>query len=463
MTLRKNVPNYKHQAAPARDNLSHLTAHSTAVVTQQITDNPRMQFVTPSPQEYSLHLGRLRLARLITLACLAVCVLITPALLAIQLPQIYLLSVLFLAASLTLVSSLASRRQDGTDRGSSAAELCSQLLFDLATLSAVLYLSGGATNPLISLLLPPIAFAALALPGMQVALIGIAAIAAYSLLMLFYLPLPIADVARATQLHLIGMWLTFVVSAGLIGWIVLRMSQRIRMRDAELAATREQALRDERVTAIGTLAAGAAHELGTPLATMALVVGELEQDQRLPTETRADATLLRQQIGLCKNIISNLSRRAGAERLENIERRAADRWLDQLRQHWHSLCPQTTSQLNIISLGNAPELAADPRLEQALLNLLNNAAQASDTPIEIRLSWDASRISIEVLDRGPGFPPEVLDLCGRHALPAHASGCGIGLLLTCSAINQLGGELHLSQRDGGGAAARIDLPHLSAC
>lgn len=95
MTLRKNVPNYKHQAAPARDNLSHLTAHSTAVVMQQITDNPRMQFVTPSPQEYSLHLGRLRLARLITLACLAVCVLITPTLLAIELPQIYLLSVLF--------------------------------------------------------------------------------------------------------------------------------------------------------------------------------------------------------------------------------------------------------------------------------------------------------------------------------------------------------------------------------
>ena len=419
-----------------------------------------MSLLPPSSQEYSLHLGRLHAARFFTLAALALCVLIAPALLGIQLPQVYLLGVLLLAAGLTLLKHLDSRRAGCAQNGTRASELCSQLLFDLATLSAMLYLSGGATNPLISLLLPPVAFAALALPAVQVAIVGTAAIAAYSLLMLFYLPLPIADVARATQLHLVGMWLTFVVSAGLIGWIVLRMSQRIRMRDAELAAAREQALRDERVTAIGTLAAGAAHELGTPLATMALIAGEFERDAHLPAETRADAALLRQQIGLCKDIISGLSRRAGAERLENIERLPADRWLDRLRQHWHSLCPQADSRLEVVSPGAAPELAADPRLAQALLNLLNNAARASAAPVEIHLGWDEACISMEVLDRGPGLPPEVLDLCGRSALPTHADGCGIGLLLTCSAINQLGGRLHLAQREGGGARARIDLPRL---
>ncbi|WP_415035780.1 ATP-binding protein [Azonexus sp.] len=426
-----------------------------------------MSFATLPSQEFAPHLARLRAVRVVTLALLALCVMIAPALLSITLPQTYLLSVLFLAAGVTLLAHLQSKKpaSASTLEHASANALCSQILFDLATLSAVIYLSGGATNPLISLLLPPVAFAALALPGRQVIAVTAAAVSAYSLLMLFYLPLPIADVARATQLHLIGMWLTFVVSAGLIGWIVLRMSQRIRLRDAELAAAREQALRAERVTAIGTLAAGAAHELGTPLATMALLVGEFTEDTRLPAETREDAVLLQQQIAQCKSIISTLSRRAGAERLENIERLAADRWLNQLRQHWHSLRPQANSQLNIASLGPAPLLAADPRLAQALLNLLNNAARASAesdiNSIEIRLSWDAAHLIIEVLDRGPGFPPEVLDLCGRHALPAHTEGCGIGLLLTCSAINQLGGRLLLRQREGGGATARIELPRLA--
>jgi two-component system, sensor histidine kinase RegB len=409
---------------------------------------------TADNNEYLSHLHRLLHVRWIMLALMSMLVLIAPTLLDIVLPQMVMLLIIGVGAGINAIGHYYFKRR----QSASASELCSQLMIDIGTLSALIFFSGGATNPLVSLLLPPVAIAALGLPRRQVIVVGATALAAYSLLMLYYLPLPIANAARATQLHLVGMWLTFSVSALLIGWIILRMSQLIRQRDAELASAREQALRDERVMAMGTLAAGAAHELGTPLATMALIAGELAQDPQQNPAARADLALLRQQIGICKDIITGLARRAGAERLENTLSQPVDRWIDALRQKWHALRPEASSCLIVGSHGAAPRIVDDPRLEQALLNLLNNGANAARQPLEIRLSWTASRIAIEIRDDGPGFPESVLEVCGSQKLPSHEGGCGIGLLLTRSAIEQLGGSLFLSNPDDGGALACLQLP-----
>jgi two-component system sensor histidine kinase RegB len=235
------------------------------------------------------------------------------------------------------------------------------------------------------------------------------------------------------------------------------MTRLIRERDAELAAAREQALRDERVMAIGTLAAGAAHELGTPLATMALLAGELARDEQLPDAAREDIALLREQIAACKTIITGLSRRAGAERLENADLQPVDRWLDAVRQRWHALRPQAESHLAVSGAQPVPLIAADPRLEQALLNLLNNAASASSQAIDVGLAWNADGITIDVRDHGPGFPEEILEQGGRQAFPAHEHGSGIGLMLTRAALEQTGGCLSLSNPPDGGALARLEL------
>jgi two-component system sensor histidine kinase RegB len=280
--------------------------------------------------------------------------------------------------------------------------------------------------------------------------------------MVYYLPLPMPDATRATRLHLIGMWLIFVLSAAMISWIIVRMTRQIRERDAELATAREQGLRDERVMAMGTLAAGAAHELGTPLGTMALLAGELANDPALSQPVREDIALLRQQIGVCKEIITGLSRRAGAERLENAPFEVANLWLDSLRQRWHAARPQASSRLVVASDGSAPEILADPRLEQAILNLLNNAANATPSPLEIRLTWGTDSLCIDIRDHGPGFPLEVLALGGQTSFPAHERGSGVGLMLTRSAIEQLGGNLTLSNPEDGGALARIELPRIHA-
>lgn len=409
---------------------------------------------TTENADHLANLRRLVATRWLVFAALVLLILLTPSLLEVPLPLWPLLAIIGIAG---LFNAITRWRLRGASKAS-PCEFFVQLLFDIGVMSALVFFSGGATNPLVSLLLPPVAIAALTLPARFVTLISGIAIAAYSLLMLFYLPLPMPDAMRATRLHLIGMWLIFVISAVMIAWIIVRMTRLIRQRDAELAAAREQALRDERVMAMGTLAAGAAHELGTPLGTMALLAGELAQAPGLDAPLRDDIALLRQQIGVCKEIITGLSRRAGAERLENTPVQPLDRWVDNLRQHWHAARPQAGSRLIIASDGAAPDIVADPRLEQALLNLLNNAANVTTCPLEIRLSWCSYNVCIDILDCGPGFPAEVLELGGQATFPTHERGSGIGLILTRSAIEQLGGTLTLSNPDEGGALARVELP-----
>jgi len=419
-----------------------------------------MPFITSTADgtDHLANLRRLVASRWLVLAATALLVLLAPGLLDIPVQQPLLLAILAVNAAFNAITQWHL----GKAKAATAYELFSQLLVDIAALSALVFFSGGATNPLVSLLLPPVAIAALTLPWRGVLGIGLVAVAAYSTLMVFYVPLPLPDASRATHLHLVGMWLTFVVSATMIAWFVVRMTRLIRQRDAELAAAREQALRDERVMAMGTLAAGAAHELGTPLGTMALLAGELAHDlaahPAIPETVHQDLAQLRQQIGICKQIITGLSRRAGAERLENTPLEAADTWLAGIRLHWHAVRPQAASRLILASDGPAPEIPADPRLEQAVLNLLNNAANASPAPLELRLSWSGQGLGIDIRDHGPGFPAIVLEHAGQTSFPSHERGSGIGLMLTRAAIEQLGGTLTLCNPDEGGALARIELP-----
>jgi two-component system sensor histidine kinase RegB len=318
-----------------------------------------------------------------------------------------------------------------------------------------MFFSGGAANPLISLLLPPIAVAALALPARPVMLVAALAVAAYSVLNVVYLPLPIADAERAARLHLAGMWFTFVLSAAMLAWFVVRMKASIRERDAELAAAREKALRDERVVALGALAAGAAHELSTPLATMAVIAGELERDATLPDAARDDIAILHRQVIACKQIISGLAERAGAERLDSATAVQAERWLSGVFGRWRQLRPRADAQLQSAGVPPRLTLVVDATLEQGLLNLFNNAANAG-TAVRVTAACDATDLSIEVRDNGPGFPPQVIEQAGRAPFPVHAGGSGIGLLLAHAAVSRLGGQLTL-HNDGGGVA-RVRLP-----
>ncbi|MFN4149055.1 MAG: sensor histidine kinase, partial [Rhodocyclaceae bacterium] len=214
-------------------------------------------------------------------------------------------------------------------------------------------------------------------------------------------------------------------------------------------------LRDAQVVALGQLAAGAAHELGTPLATMNVLAGELARDARLPEDARADLELLRRQIGICKEIVGSLTQKAGIERAGQMQ--AAHAWLDNLLARWRTLWPNAVCTLEVVTTGPSPQLIPEAAIEQAIVNLLNNAAKVAPERMCVMLGWDDETLRIAVQDRGPGFPPEVLRRCGAEPLPALAEGSGIGLWLTRAAVERCGGRLVLENREEGGLAT-LELP-----
>lgn len=336
-------------------------------------------------------------------------------------------------------------------------ELLLQLLADVLGLSLIVYFSGGAMNPLITLFMPLIAVAAAILPARHAAAIAAASIFGYSLLYVVQPHIHIHDHERTFQLHLIGMWMTFVFSALLIAWFVVRMTAAVRSRDSELAAAREAALRNERVVALGNLAAGAAHELGTPLATIAVLSGELTRNADLPQEVREDLQLLASQVLECKRIITLLAARAGSSRAEGAQAVALDVWLTGLIERWRSQRPLIQPAVAFSGSQPGPRIVPDATLEQALLNLFNNAADASPGSVDLVARWDEQSLELDVLDRGKGIPANLVGRLGREAVTTRADGHGIGLVLAFAAIERSGGTLSFSARNGGGTLARIQL------
>lgn len=342
------------------------------------------------------------------------------------------------------------------------AELFGQLLVDVLAITVVLYYSGGSTNPLVSFYLVPLVLAAITLPGPFTWAMAAISVGCYTLLMFNYYPLmpKNGDFSTAIYLHLTGMWLTFVLSAFLIAYFVVRMTAAIKERDRQLAAAREDTLRNERIVALGTLAAGAAHELGTPLSTMAVVANELLRDCAGNADLEEDLLLLRRQVDNCKHILSRMLASAGQTREEDISGLALDRYFEELMEKWRLVRPGIEAHTRWSGSGAVPRVVADQTLSQALMNLLNNAADASPGDVEVEGSWDDTEARLEIRDRGPGLTQDEARRAGQPFFttkgPGH--GFGIGLFLANATIERFGGKVTLVNRDGGGALTEVKLP-----
>lgn len=414
------------------------------------------------------NLRRLQWLRDFSIAAVALLSLLAKPLFYTLLPLTYI----FILLAVWIVVSIATWLRLRSPKRVSDRNLLAQLSIDVLMLSALLALSGGPANPLTALYLPTLAMTAAALPALHVWTLTLSCIAAYSLLWKISLPLTVEDVERATQMHLIGMWLTFTAAAILIAGFVAHMTKALRERERQLAHSREQTLRDERIVALGNLAAGAAHELGTPLATMAVLTGELLHDTQASPALHTDLNLLAEQIKACKHIISRLSAHAGITRPEGGKAIQIDHWLEQLVAHWQNLRPQLAVHLEINSPNNssnvqklqaAPLIFAETTLEQALLNLFNNAADANlaamqSGAIEIQAHWLENQLNIDILDRGHGIDPQQLHRVGQEFFSTRSEGIGIGLVLAHAALERHGGQIQLHSRDGGGTRTHIMLP-----
>lgn len=333
----------------------------------------------------------------------------------------------------------------------SNAEILLHLLLDSAVLSGLLYWGGGPSNPFVSLYLVPIAIAATALPTLAAWGVTLTCVLAYSSLFYLHEPLPHSHVGSAFDLHILGMWANFILSAGIIAGFVSLLARAVKQRDQALNAQREQGLRDEQIMALATQAAGAAHELNTPLSTLAVLIDELRHDAATPVTLHRDFDLMASQLGVCRDRLREL-----VDHSSTVETKAhsASDLLDKLEQRWELLRPE----VSLHSDNQAPtaQVMADNSLLQALLNLLGNAADATldnnGSEIHISVVCDAQSLTWHIDDEGSGF----------DSTTTKPGGLGLGLTLSNASIERLGGSVALEDRPNGGTRATVRLPLISA-
>jgi two-component system sensor histidine kinase RegB len=356
-------------------------------------------------------------------------------------------------------------------------ELFAQLTCDVLTITAILYYTGGATNPIAWFFLLPLIIAATVLPQSFTWYMVVFASACYTVLMGYYEPLPkivpmtLAEDAPAhlhlmmehhdIQLHVFGMWFGFVFSAVLVAYFVVGMADTLRERERRLAEVREQALRNERVVALGTLAAGAAHEMGTPLGTMAIMIRELEleYEQSECPDLAKKMRILRTQVNRCKDALSVMSASAGELRAESGRIMPLPRYLDEVVESWKLQRLGAKLKCRKGGIEPPPCILAERTLTHALINILNNAAEVSPERIEFKARWLRDKVILEILDEGPGIAPSVSARLGKAPVSSKEHGLGVGLFLAFSTIERLGGQIEMLQRtDCTGTLTRITLP-----
>ncbi|MCI0654382.1 MAG: ATP-binding protein [Methylococcaceae bacterium] len=359
-------------------------------------------------------------------------------------------------------------------------ELFFHLLIDVGIVAGLLYFSGGGTNPLIWFFLLPLIVTATILPQIYTwFMVGLTS-AFYMLLIGYHIPLPnLPEPVRRSDiptsilelqpdydlnLHTFTLWFGYVLIAGAVAYFVVEMTNTLRERERKLAQVREDALRDERVVALGTLAAGAAHEMGTPLGTIAILTHELQKEyspERFK-DLNSKLAIIRDQIDRCKEALSVLSASAGELKAESGRLMTVGAYVRDVVRQWQKQQPGVPLKFQANGDEPTPSLVADRTLTHALINILNNAAEVSPEYVEFIAHWNASALILNILDRGPGINPELIENAGNRPFSTKDTGLGVGLFLAKATITRLGGTLRFSKRPEGGTSIRITLPLLPA-
>jgi len=337
-----------------------------------------------------------------------------------------------------------------------------QLIIDVATFTAILYFTGGASNPFGWFYLVPIFITATLLHGRAIWLITALSIIGYTTLVFFNQPLANFSTHNmhnndGFQQHVIGMWLGYIITALLVSYVVSRMANSLREQDNHLAQAREKALRDERLVALGTLAAGTAHELGTPLSTIAIVVHEL-QNLSDSTQSKKYLKIIREQVDRCKLALTTLSHSAGEELMSGGQMLSVKQYILNIIEQWQNQRPET--KLNLVSDLNKldAKILSEQTMTQALINIINNAADASPEKISLQVIQSNNKIIISVIDDGPGLNAMVQHHAGKQAYSSKSQGLGLGLFLAHASIERLGGKIFLANQVKGGAIVKVILP-----
>ncbi len=337
-----------------------------------------------------------------------------------------------------------------------------QVLLDVGFFTALLYETGGATNPFVSYYLVPVTIAAITLPRILAWLVSLLCLAAYTGLLFWHQPIPLlapeGHGADPVNLHTLGMWINFAVSALLIGYFVTRMADAIRTQADTLNRQREKRLEDDQLIAVATLAASATHELGTPLNTIKLLADDLSGV--VPAASRKDLDVLISQVDRCHQTLQELSDTARSFSEQTARAVPVKNYFATLLDRWQLMRPDVDVRCRIEE-GPDNQVRFPPSLAASIHNLLNNAADASPDRVDISVNWDESKASLVIRDYGEGFEH---GLDGRRGIRPSTKprGMGLGMLLSRHILARHGGLIDSEPAAGGGTRITINLPLATA-
>jgi len=376
----------------------------------------------------------------------------------VQLPLLQMLEVL----ACLIAFNVASHLRWHEHRPVTNKELFLALLVDVASLTIQLYLSGGASNPFAFLYLLQVILSAVLLEAWSTWTIVAITLACLAGLSIFAQPLPLPlDHGRGiSSLYVQGMLLCFVLNAALLVVFILRITNTLKTRATQLSDLRQRAAEEEHIVRMGLLASGAAHELGTPLATLSVILGDWK---RMP-EFKENPDLIEEisemetQLKRCKSIVSGILLSAGEARGESTRRTTILSFLDDLVAEWRGSRPvREFSYLNRIAQ-DLP-VAFDSALKQMIDNVLDNALEASPDWVGMEAALEDGNLILSVSDRGPGFATSVLAQFGKpYQSTKGRPGGGLGLFLAVNVARKLGGSVTPSNLAGGGAVVTLTFP-----
>lgn len=344
-------------------------------------------------------------------------------------------------------------------------EFFTQLLADAIIYGFILYQSGGGTNPFIFMLLIPLIITVMTLNNRYIWMMAITVTAIYGSLLVYYVPVVTAlsehqhSLTSLFNFHMLGMWLNFILTVIVITYFIVRINRALQRQQQSLIEEREAKVHHQQILALGTMAAGTAHELGTPLSTMSVILHEMRTDSTLSDEHREDIDTLQQQVQTCADKLQHMARSV-AEEKDSEKTSLATELLDEIIEQWNITRPDVTYSVSIQE-DLPPDLRNTTALRQAILNLLNNAADACPKNIEISLRWEPTAIWLTIRDYGAGLSVEQTNTLGQPFISTKGKGLGIGLFLTSTTLAHYDGDVKLYAAQGKGTITEVRLSRRS--
>ncbi|MDE0795158.1 MAG: ActS/PrrB/RegB family redox-sensitive histidine kinase [Alphaproteobacteria bacterium] len=339
------------------------------------------------------------------------------------------------------------------------------LAFDITQLAALLYLTGGLENPFSFLLLAPVAVSATILSIRSTFALCVLSVASITLLAVRHYPLPWAEGGFSVpQVYVLGTWVALAVGIVFFAIYTWRVAEEARRMANALTASQLALAREQQFAALGGLAAAAAHELGSPLGTIAVVSGEIARDLPADSPITEDVRLLISETARCRDILAELSDRSddGEDRsspfallpLHALVQVAADRH----HQDHITFSFEETPIRNDDDKGAEPVVLRSPEIIHGIGNIIQNAVQFARSTVYISSGWDAETIRISIRDDGPGFPPGVLEHVGEPYISSRTNSAGhmgLGIFIARTLLQRSGaGVAFENDRTGG---ARVDI------